>query len=508
MTSLSHLLAPLREQVIAVQGPVDESAPIMGITGDSRRVVPGGLFVAVEGFRTDGHRYLAQALEKGATVLVVQRLDEARQVCGERPVSIVQVRDSRRALALCSAAFFGFPAHALSMVGVTGTNGKTTTTVLVESILKAHGRSPGLIGTMYTRVGGVERPAANTTPESVDLQALLAEMRDVGHDSVVMEVSSHGLALDRVLGCAFDVAVFTNLTQDHLDFHGDMESYFQAKLGLFASLGRSVGTISTPVAVLNADDPWTPRIPAVLAPGVRMLTYGTSQDADIRAVDVEHRPQGVAFELKTPAGCVAMQLQLSGQFNVYNALAAAGAALALEVPLAVVAEALQEAPPVRGRFEAVRAGQDFLVVVDYAHTPDGLENVLRAAREITRGRVIVVFGCGGDRDRTKRPLMGALAAALADVAIVTSDNPRSEEPAAILRDITTGWPGSASAPIVVEDRREAIACALREARSGDAVVIAGKGHETYQIVGNRTLAFDDVEVARELLVQGLQRTHS
>lgn len=501
MKLLSQVLEPLRAQVDVVQGPPLESVPIAGITGDSRKVVPGGVFVAVEGFRTDGHRYLPQALEKGASALVVQRLDEAREVCAGRPVSLVQVSDSRRALALCSAAFFGFPGQALAMVGVTGTNGKTTTTILVESILRAHGRSPALVGTMYTRIGGVERVAANTTPESVDLQALLAEMRDVGHDSVVMEVSSHGLALDRVLGCSFDVAVFTNLTQDHLDFHGDMEAYFQAKLALFASLGRSSTKPDSACAVLNADDPWAPRIPSVLAPGVRVLTYGTSRAADIRATAIEHHPRGVAFHLHTPAGRVELQLQLSGQFNVYNAMAAVGAALALGVPLSVVAGALQQERPVRGRFEAVRAGQDFTVVVDYAHTPDGLENVLRAAREIARGRVILVFGCGGDRDRTKRPLMGAIAASLAHRSIVTSDNPRGEEPAAIMREIVGGWPPDGSPPSVVEDRREAIARALGEARPGDLVVIAGKGHETYQILGDRTIPFDDAEVARQLLVE-------
>jgi UDP-N-acetylmuramoyl-L-alanyl-D-glutamate--2,6-diaminopimelate ligase len=440
------------------------------------------MFFAIPGYATDGHRYLAAACDAGAVACVVERFDEApaRDDC-----AFICVPNARRALALCSAAFYDWPGHALTMVGVTGTNGKTTTTFLVEAILREAGRHPGLIGTIQVKLGDEVRDARNTTPESLDLQALLAEMRGRGLDSVAMEVSSHALVLERVGGVRFDVAVFTNLTQDHLDFHGDMPSYLAAKQLLFSGLAPSAW------AVINADDEAGAEMARVTEASI--LTYGIDGEADVRAIDVRHAANGTRLHLVTPRGEADLQLGLAGRFNVYNALAGCGAALALGVPLADVVRALERVPPVRGRFETVHEGQAFGVIVDYAHTPDGLENILRSAREITPGRLLVVFGCGGDRDRTKRPKMGALASALADVAFVTSDNPRSEDPQAILDDIVAGMGPERR---VIADRREAIEAALAAAAPGDSVVIAGKGHETYQILKNETIHFDDVEVAR------------
>jgi len=488
---LLNLLEPLTGEVRAVHGEAG-SAFITGIAYDSRKVRPGNLFVAVEGFTTDGHAHLPQALSAGAAAVVVRDVERVPS----RPVPVVEVKDTRRALALLSASFFGFPGRELTMVGVTGTNGKTTTSILIESILKHAGKSPGLIGTMYARVAGETRDASNTTPESLDLQRLLAEMRDVGHDSVVMEVSSHGLALDRVLGCAFDVGVFTNLTQDHLDFHRTLEEYYRAKRLLFEGLGVDNPKKGPRGAVVNADDARARDLQRACT--VPVLTYGIKNDADLRATEIEHRQGGTTLRV----GERRLSLKLSGLFNVYNALAALGAAQALGIDADVACQALEAAPPVRGRFETVDAGQDFTVIVDYAHTPDGLENILRSARDITAGRLHVVFGCGGDRDATKRPLMGRLAADLADRVIVTSDNPRTEDPKAILGQVEAGVRAAGGSCQVIEDRREAIREALTSAGSGDTVVIAGKGHETYQILGARTVHFDDAEEARLALGLG------
>ena len=465
--------------------------PIRGVAHDSRAVGAGDLFVAVEGFKVDGHQYLATAIAAGAAALAVRDMARVPAGC---TLPVLEVRSTRRALALLSAASLGWPGRELAMVGVTGTNGKTTTTILIEGILAHAGMNPGLVGTMFNRIAGQAEESKNTTPESLELQRLLARMRDAGHDSLVMEVSSHGLALERTTGCAFDVGVFTNLTQDHLDFHADMEDYFLAKRRLFDTLGLDNPKPGRKGAVLNADDPCTPRIAEVCQ--VPVWTYGLAEHAAVRATSVEHLPSGVGFELAWPGGSAPVRLRLCGLFNVYNALAAFTTALALGVEPSTALEGLQQAPPVRGRFETVDAGQAFRVLVDYAHTPDGLENILHAARAITPGRVLVVFGCGGDRDNRKRPIMGELATRLADRAFVTSDNPRSEPPAQILEQVAAGAARGSAPFVVIEDRRSAIAAAIAEATPGDTVVIAGKGHETYQILADRTIDFDDVAEAR------------
>jgi UDP-N-acetylmuramoyl-L-alanyl-D-glutamate--2,6-diaminopimelate ligase len=495
MIHLSTLLDALGELLVEVQG-ASHDTQIGSIAYDSRQVSAGSLFVAVEGFKSDGHAYLGQALSQGAAAVVVRQRDRVPLDC--RAV-IIEVRDTRRALALLSAASVGWPGKQLTMVGITGTNGKTTTTILVEGILQAAGRSPGLMGTMFNRVGGVAEEARNTTPESLDLQLLLARMREVGHDSVVMEVSSHGLALDRTVGCAFDVGVFTNLTQDHLDFHKDMEDYFGAKRRLFDDLGVGNPKPGPRGAVINLDDAYGPRV--LKACTVPTWTYGLSEQAQVQASAVEHLPSGVRFALSWPGGTRRVHLRLCGLFNVYNALAAFATALALEIPAQAALDYLEQASPVRGRFETVHATQPFRVLVDYAHTPDGLDNVLRAARAITQGRLLVVFGCGGDRDNRKRPIMGELATTLADQVVITSDNPRSEPPEQILAQVAQGAALGAAPYEVITDRRTAIEAALRAARPTDTVVIAGKGHETYQILADRTIDFDDVQVAHQALEQ-------
>jgi UDP-N-acetylmuramoyl-L-alanyl-D-glutamate--2,6-diaminopimelate ligase len=495
---LSQIHAALGDLVTNVRHERD--VDISGVAYDSRQVAAGTLFVAIEGFKTDGHRFVPQAVAAGAAALIVNDTSSLAQDPG---VPTLRVTNSRRALAVAGAAFYNWPAHQLRMFGVTGTNGKTTTTFLIESILRQAGRKPGLIGTMVTQIGGVVTDSRNTTPESLDLQQMLAGMRAAGQDCAVMEVSSHGLALDRVAACPFDVAVFTNLTQDHLDFHKDMDDYFNAKRILFATLGHDNPKPGPLCAVANADDERCDQLRASVMADIPFISYGLSVDADLRASDIEHRPDGTRFMLHSKWGERQVKLQLSGLFNVYNALAAIGAALGDGIDLDRALLALEETAPVRGRFQTVRCGQPYAVVVDYAHTPDGLENILKAARDITTGRVLVVFGCGGDRDRTKRPKMGAIAANLADEVFVTSDNPRTEEPAGILAEIMVGVENYSAKAHVEVDRRTAIAAALAAARPGDTVVIAGKGHETYQILKDRTIHFDDVEVATEILEQAV-----
>jgi len=413
-------------------------------------------------------------------------------------IPVVCVDDSRRALGVLAGRFYGDPSSRLCMVGVTGTNGKTTVTYLCKAVLEAAGRRVGLIGTVSYQIGAECLPASHTTPGAVELQALLARMVSAGMEAVVMEVSSHALAQDRTAGCEFDVAIFTNLTQDHLDFHHDMDSYFQAKLRLFADLNPA-GRKSRPKrAVVNVDDARGGRVCG--ASRVPVWTYAIRQPADIRAEDVQLALSGIRFTAVTPCGRFPIESRLVGEHNVYNILAAIGAGLHEGVPPEVVQRGIASVANVPGRFERVEAGQDFTVVVDYAHTDDALLRLLTAARALKAGRIITVFGCGGDRDRGKRPQMGRVAARLSDVVFLTSDNPRSEDPAAILREIELGVRDVlAEKPVryeVIADRRAAIEAAVREAKAGDMVLIAGKGHEDYQIVGSTRLHFDDREVAR------------
>ena len=483
----------LNLKMIADLVGVPESAPFEGIQVnkvefDSRKVGPGDLFVCVPGFQVDGHKFADQVVEQGAAALVVERPLEALA-----HIPQLVVKQARRALAQIAALAYGYPAQSLRLVGVTGTNGKTSAAHFCESVLAGSGRVPGVLGTIHTKIAGRPLPTTHTTPESLILQRLLADMVEAGCDSVVMEVSSHALELDRVHGVPFDVAVFTNLSHDHLDFHGDMECYFQAKRKLFTSL-RYIKGRPAPYAVINGDDEYGMRLLKELK--VPYISYGQGSHCHIRATELSIAPEGVSFNVETPVGGRRVDLSVSGLFTVYNALAAIGVGLAVKADLDQILLAVESVGSVSGRFEPVREGQDFSVIVDYAHTPDGLEKLLLSARQVTQGKLYTVFGCGGDRDSQKRPVMGEIAGRLSDHVILTSDNPRGESPSEILRQIEAGM-GSARATLEIEsDRAQAICRAIASAESGDTVVIAGKGHETYQIIGDRVIEFDDREVAR------------
>ncbi len=467
-------------------------AVVTGIASDSRRVAPGDCFVAVPGFKQDARRFVAEAVARGAALVVTEgtRLDVA--------VPQILVPSARRAMARLAGAYYGHPSRRLTVVGITGTNGKTTTSYLVEALLRARGLHTGVIGTIQYVVGDERRPAGQTTPEALELQAMLAEMLGRGVGGVAMEVSSHALVLDRADDLAFDVAVFTNLTQDHLDFHRTFEAYAAAKRHLFELLAASPKPHR--VAVVNADDPAGAEM--VRGLGLSVLRFGLTENADVRALEHTSALDGIRMTVSTPRGRLSVASPLIGEHNVLNLLGAVAVGLALELDLPAIGAALAAVDTVPGRFEQVRARQPFLVVVDYAHTPDALERVLATARKLARGRLAAVFGCGGDRDRGKRPIMGAIAARLCDQVWITSDNPRSERPDAIIAEIVEGVRGvglAADRYVAQPDRREAIRAAVRWARAGDAVVIAGKGHETYQIVGTDVLTFDDREVARRAL---------
>ena len=453
-------------------------AAVTDLAYDARRVTPGALFVCVPGLKVDGHDFAPQAVANGAAALIVEReLDE--------PVPQLVVEDAREAMALAADAFFGHPTRELELAGVTGTNGKTTTAFLLFAILAAAGRRPGLLGTIENRVGGERRAAVRTTSEAIDVQRLLREMLDAGDRSCAMEATSHGSALKRLLGIRFAVLVFTNLSQDHLDFHGTLEDYFDAKRRLFTEPhvdGRR------PPAVVNVGDAHGRLLAEELrALGEEPVTFelGDAEGLELTAGGARFLVDGIVIETK-----------LRGRFNVENVLAAVRAAHVLGIAPEAIATGVEHVTGVPGRFEAVDEGQPFTVLVDYAHTPEALENVLTEAREITTGRLVCVFGCGGDRDRGKRPLMGEVVARLADFAIVTSDNPRSEDPEAIVEEIVAGMPAE---PEIEPDREKAIAIALERAGEGDVVVIAGKGHEQGQEFADRIVPFDDREVAREAL---------
>jgi UDP-N-acetylmuramoyl-L-alanyl-D-glutamate--2,6-diaminopimelate ligase len=468
------------------EGPDD--VRVTGLAYDNRLVEPGFAFFCVPGFTRDGHDFAPDAVARGAAALVVAR-----------PLGLgvpeVVVDDVRSAMAVAAARFHGDPTARLRVVGVTGTNGKTTTAFLVRSLLEAAGVRCGLLGTVTSVIGGVEHPVVRTTPEAIDLQRTFAEMLESGDQACAMEISSHALELRRADGIHVAAAVFTNLTQDHLDFHPDMEAYFQAKRRLFASP-------LTSVRIANAGDAYGRRIAAEFPAAI---TFALDRDADYRAADVRSSFTGSRFRALTPDGEFDVAIGLPGRFNVLNALGAWAAARALGVEAGAIAAALPDAGRVPGRFEPVEEGQPFAVLVDYSHTPDSLENALRAARELATNRVLTVFGAGGDRDRGKRPLMGAIAAREADIAVVTSDNPRSEDPEAIIEEILAGI-DDRSGVEADADRRAAIARAVSLAEPGDVLVIAGKGHEQGQeFAGGRKEPFDDVSVAREALRAVLAR---
>ena len=470
-----------------------------GLAYDSRQVAPRFLFVAVPGERHDGHAFIPQVIAAGASAVVIEEGRAANFTA--LPVPALVVPSGRAALAPLACAFYENPTQHLYLAGVTGTNGKTTTTLMIDAIARASGDTTGTIGTLGATVADTSLPHDRTTPEAPDLQRLFAEMLDAGATSAAMEVASHALVLGRVEGCQFDVGVFTNLTQDHLDFHGTMEAYRDAKGLLFtdyADRAKSAGKAF--VGVFNVGDA-AGRYYSRTTHAARTLTYSpyTNGDvtADIVAENVALAVDRITFTAKTPVGDVPVALAFGGTFNVANALAAVGYGVARGLAAEIIAQGLAECRPVPGRFEPVRAGNEYAVLVDYAHTPDGLENVLNSARPLTHGSLIAVFGCGGNRDRTKRPIMGSIAARLADVVVVTSDNPRREEPESIIDEIFTGINDPQSMIHRESDRRKAIALAVRLAKPGDTVVIAGKGHEDYQIIGDETIHFSDVEVAAE-----------
>lgn len=457
---------------------------IKGVSYDSRQSAAGDLFVAISGYAADGHAYIGKAVEKGAVCAICQRPPE-------QDIPYVLVRDSRRALASIGANWFGHPAEEMTMVAVTGTNGKTTTTYLLKAILEHTGAKVGLIGTNQNMIGAEALPTERTTPECFELHKLFRQMRDAGCTHVVMEASSHALYEGRVHGIHFDVGIFTNLTQDHLDFHKTMEAYCDAKAVLF----RNCGT-----GVYNADDPWAQRLMSHAT--CREYTYSQDAAADLRAVNVELRADYVAFDAVTGTERVKIKVGIPGRFMVYNTLDVLAAAIQLDIPLAESAAALAKVPHVKGRVEVVPTpGKDYTILIDYAHSPDGLQNVLSSVRGFARGRTVAVFGCGGDRDRTKRPKMGRIAAERADFVIVTSDNPRTEEPGAIIDEILTGMTGTKTPYAVVEDRIQAIHYAMDHAEKDDVIVLCGKGHETYQVVGTEKRHLDEREVVAQWLAR-------
>jgi len=483
---LEVLLREVRH--LSVTGQKDRD--VCGVACDSRQVRPGFLFVAVSGTNKDGWSFINDALERGA-VAVASEHDEliSRDVCH------IRVEDSRQAIADFSCVFNNRPADHLQMVGITGTNGKTTIAYMISNILNSAGRMPGLLTTVEYRIGERTIPASRTTPEAPVLQSMLAQISASGGKSAVMEVSSHALSQKRTAGIDYDVAVFTNLTRDHLDYHQTLEKYFEAKLLLFQGLGKGK---KHSCAVINIDDSWGRTISGMGDINADILTYGMNPDARIRAENITLTESGSSFRVITPWGEKAVQLKLLGRFNISNALAAIASSGFLGVGLDIIVDALYGVSNVPGRLEEIPAKKGFQVFVDYAHTDDALENVLKTLREITKGRLIVVFGCGGNRDRTKRPVMGNVAARLADFSILTSDNPRKEVPSKIIAQISEGF-GEARNFEIIEDREEAIKKAVTMAGRGDVLLIAGKGHENFQEFANTLISFDDRQVVKRYL---------
>jgi UDP-N-acetylmuramoyl-L-alanyl-D-glutamate--2,6-diaminopimelate ligase len=486
-------------EVTAVGSGGGSDEPVTGVEYDSRRVRPGAVFVAMKGGSTDGNRYVEKAIAAGALGVITDSAQKFDHLLVFQPgLPVLEVEHGRRALAQASAAFFGHPERGLVATGITGTNGKTTTAFLIEALLNAAARTTVLIGTIEYHVAGEVRPSVHTTPESRDLFELMAEGVARGATELITEVSSHALDQGRATGLSFDVAVFTNLTRDHLDYHGTMEDYFAAKRLLFD------GTVypAPRVAVLNAHDPRSEQLAeAARKAGAEVRTYGIGQ-GDWRAAACTLTPAGAALDLETPAGAAKVNSRLAGEVNILNLLAALAAAHARGVPFADLVECVPRLQPVPGRFQTVNAGQPFTVIVDYAHTDDALRNLTALARQMTArsgGRVLTLFGCGGDRDRTKRPKMGQAAGQGSDFVVATSDNPRSEEPLAILAEIEPGLKTSGVRYTIEPDRAAAIRIALAEAAAGDVVLIAGKGHEKEQILADRTIPFDDTEIALSAL---------
>jgi UDP-N-acetylmuramyl-tripeptide synthetase len=488
--SRSMTLAEMFAQTDAALPAEAESLAIQGIAADSRKVEDGWLFFALHGAKEDGNHYVRDAIKRGA-IAVASENDAPEDLSAN--VAWVRIPESRKSLAVAAANFFGRPADALQLIAVTGTNGKTTTTSLIDSVLRASGAKTGLFGTIayHTPVG--EYPAPNTTPESLDLQGFFAEIRDAGGTYAVMEASSHALVMNRLWGCHFQSAVFTNLTREHMDFHKNFEDYFAAKRRLFEGTGAGVPGN----AILNADDPYSARLAGLAK---RTIAYGVENPADISAKKFDLAFSGLNFTAHTPNGKLQIASPLVGRINVYNILAAIGAAQAAGIANEMIEAGIRQLESVRGRFERVDMGQPFLVIVDFAHTDDALESLIKTARELNpKGRVITMFGCGGGKDRTKRPVMGEASGRLSDLTILTNDNPRQEDPLKIISDIVVGLQKSTGRYLIEPDREQAIGLAFDEARAGDLVLLAGKGHEDYQILADETLSWDDRRVAQQEL---------
>lgn len=461
----------------------DLNTEITNINYDSREVKGGGLFFCIEGYKSDGHKFIGKAVENGAAAIVCTKVPKEMPNC-----TVIKVYDGRKAMAVLGANFYGNPTEKLKLIGITGTNGKTTSTYMMKSMLESSGYKVGLIGTIANYIGNKKIESHRTTPESIELQKLFKDMVDSGIEYCVMEVSSHSLYLDRVYGINFREGIFTNLTRDHLDFHKTFENYYQAKMILFKNSKNSI---------INIDDKYGERV--FKDSSNNKITYGLSENADLRAENLKMSSRGTEFDLSYKGSKEHVKINIPGKYNVYNALGSAAACLNEGISMERVKEGLKNLSSVPGRCEIVTNSSkvSFDVVLDYAHTPDGLEKVLKAAREFTRGRLIAVFGCGGDRDKTKRPIMGEIGTKLSDTAIITSDNPRSEEPGEIIKDIVKGIKNDNY--VIVENRKEAIKKALLMAKKDDVIVLAGKGHENYQILKDKTIHFDEKEIVSEYI---------
>ncbi|MDF2672032.1 MAG: UDP-N-acetylmuramoyl-L-alanyl-D-glutamate--2,6-diaminopimelate ligase [Clostridiales bacterium] len=466
--------------VIKIEG---NNREISELSYNTATVGKDSLFFCIPGIKTDGHLFANNAINSGASALVI-----SKEVDASGDVTLIKVEDTRKAMAQISSNFYGNPSNSMSIVGITGTNGKTTSSFMLKSILNESGIKTGLMGTIYNIFDDEVEVAKRTTPESMDLQKKLSRMHHKGVEECIMEVSSHSLALDRVFGIKFKVGIFTNLTQDHLDFHLNMENYFRAKMKLFESCEN---------AVINIDDEYGKRISEEVQ--CNIITYGIEKKADVFAEDVIISGEGTSFTLGYKNEIHPVNLHLPGKFNVYNALGCAATAIALGIPLNFIVKGLEALEKVPGRSEKINSKRGFTIVIDYAHSPDGILNILKTAREYTNNRLITLFGCGGDRDKSKRPLMGKAAGSLSDFCIVTSDNPRTEEPMDIINDILPGIDQTNCSYVIIKDRKKAIENALKMGQPGDVIVIAGKGHETYQVLKSETIHFDEREIVHELL---------
>lgn len=486
-------LKDLLRDIEALESYGDMDIDILGLTYDSRRVKKNTLFICITGFKTDGHKFVQNAIENGASVIVIEKdIENIGELIDKHKVSVIKVKDSRADMAKLAANFYSHPSTGFKVVGITGTNGKTSTTYLISSILKANNKKTSLIGTLKSQIIDTEYKVANTTPESVELQFLFNEMLKKKVDVCSMEVSSHSLDLKRVDGIDFNIGVFTNLTADHLDFHKDMESYKNAKMKLFYK--------TKDINIINIDDKYGKEIyDEIKKLDKTVLSYGLDSNSDIYAEDIEMHPTNSTFRLVTPKFSGTIEVEMTGLFSIYNILAAVSVCYSMGYSYEEILKGTKALEPIQGRFEVVNNDKGIGVIVDYAHTPDALKNVLKTINEFTKGKVIVVFGCGGDRDAGKRPIMAQVAYDLSDYAIITNDNPRSEDPKKIVDDIIKGLGPNENKYDIKIDRREAIKVAIEKAQRDDVILIAGKGHEAYQIIGDNVFDFDDKEVALEFL---------